>query len=310
MEFVTNNNKTVKLPITQAAGTVLVVNIAPNPILGYILPDTEDLEAFSLSFYRISQETQELVSTTQSAAEEALATGMATGCRINWSPYGEINYCDYKFYGGMGSVSQSDCFNPDITGTIVCRWELNTTLVRGNRYFNLSRAAFHQGSPIIEVVFATSGWHIYTLHAYQARYHSIAQTLSVTCTYSTVTPTVVNSAECAPSVLAMISDIILQAGQVNVRNMQPMQYGASRIVLTTTAMVTGTYRFRILKWYMDWNTGKLVAFVSIGTNVGAGKFNPTRDFTTTQLNRLEWISSYDAQVVGQSILTPDEFYNP
>ena len=312
LNFQCKSGKTVLLRVFQGAADRWVVNIRPDPVLANITIK-ENLAAFAVDAYHIDNATQDIEKVDNDDLASALVNNTPSDVLINWSPYGEINYCDYKFYN-KDNASPNSCWNPAVKGTVFGRWVLNTVVQGGRPYFNLRNAAFHQGSPIVEIVFDTAGWHIYTLHALQndtwENYRRVDITEASANGYVvTVSQGVIYSDMAGNS---WTSNAIREAGRwQSAVNHAPTVNAITRVILNVASLaVANSAKFRVLKWYTDGNLLKV--FISVGTTAQGGKFNPSAPFSASQVSSVIWdgTSMTPQSSTTSSMLRPEPFYNP
>lgn len=308
----TDSGKIAPLLISQNAADRYVVNIRPSVTLAPITT-TEDLSAFAINTYHIDNATQAISAVDAEVLESALVNSPPSNVLINWSPYGETNYCDYRFYN-KDQTSPGSCWNPEPGGTVFGRWTLNTIVSGGIPCFNIKNAAFHQGSPIVEIVFSTKGWLIYTLHAFQNDTHGNYRRVDIDRAAASGNAVTVFSGVIYGDMqgFSWSKTAITDAGRwQSALNPAPRTEAITRVVLNVSSLVTqNSNRFRVLKWYPDGS--RLVVFISVGTMSQGGRFNPTAPFAVSQLSTTVWdgTSTAPSSSTGASMIRPEPFYNP
>lgn len=311
---ITDGTNTFDYTIKQAAANRYVINIKPGTI-GENIPTEEDLSDFAYDIYHINNETGEWETSDYSNLISDLEYWSVSNIYINWSPFNGQNLCDYVCYMETkeSSISPDDCFNPNAS-QVMARFVLNGSLrIQQNKYaFNLKNAAFHQGSPILEVTVERNSTklRIYTLSSYQNDVTGDRVKMSVQEATPSGSSISMISAVIYSNASGMIwrnSDIQM-AGALNASSMQPRKdEGIMRVELTHASSVGGLYRWRILKWYVDASN----VMHTYAVRAVQEKYNPLDPIRNIQdIVRSDWSGTTGEPVSESKITMTDNFYNP
>ena len=309
---ITSGTKTVDYKVSQKAANRYVINIKPATI-GEEIPTDEDLSDFAYDVYHISNSTDvwELSSVDNLISD--LEIWGVSHIYVNWSPFDGQNICDYNCLMESSGSSIGDCFNPNASD-IMARLVLNGSLqTQRQRYqYNLRDAAFHQGSPILEITVERNSTklRIYTLSAYQNDITGDRVSMHIqTAAASGMT------ISCKDAVIytntsgrTWKSDDITMAGALNMAAMEPQEdTGIMRVVLTHPIAIATPYRWRTIKWFVD-GSNKLRTFTVRGT---MESYNPLNSMQNSRnIVQSNWSGTTGTPTGEVAIDNTDLFYNP
>lgn len=172
-----SGSKTVSVTVQQYRAYRFILNLAPKAA-DAAYPTEEDATAFNMTVYKNNVETGAL--DTSSLAELVERLRMyndphdgISNIVVNWSPFGGENYCNYTCEIASTTKPYLDkwVLNP-LKQNVLAKLTLNTVDVALGKQYDLAHAAFHQGSPVIEIIIerlsaSENRIQIYTLHQYQ-----------------------------------------------------------------------------------------------------------------------------------------------
>ena len=309
--FVTAGGAVKTLVVSQGAANKYVINISPKQTLKPITA-VEDLSDFAYKLYHVDETTHDYEACTEANFMNVLSAGAASDLLVNWSPYGGINTCDYSF-----EYYPRTCLNPDAGKRVLARAVLNNdkTIITAvnQRVYNLRQAAFHQGSPIVEItVSMDEGIKIYTLAALYRSLYSDCVSIQCSNVFQAGLTASVGGADMIGDNLGYIwSESRLAAAARVTTSLSGdvlSENGVSRVFITGS-IINSTNKVRILKWWTDGN-GILKAFVSNGNQTN--RFNPTAPEATLvslTLDTFTGVNGIPSERMD-SYLNPSQFYNP
>lgn len=302
-------NRTVS--VSQEGKREYLINIRPSNY-ATVIPVTESDTAFTVNVYKIDPADGSLISSTYSQLLSELAANTATDVKINWSPFGSSNYCDYVFNRNNGTTHNPDASNVLATVT------LNIKSVSGLYYYNMKQAAFHQGSPIVEIAFesGSSKPKILTMSALQKALYGNHNYMSFQAirdsTWNTLSITNNTTQICTESTCLITVDGYLEdAGRCTLKKngYKLVSTGVSRMyVIPNTNASSG--KIQALKWFgaMD-GTNELKGFVTVWdqADLYTPQSNPVYPIS---LLTATWTTSRNPVAMSSSLMNVNSYYNP
>lgn len=308
---VSGGGMTRTVRISQKGTRQYVVNISPTTPQS-AFPAQENLEAFLSQTYYMSP-SGELSNSQYPTMLQEIKYDTASDIMLNWSPFGKQNICDYTY-----QFSPASFLNPDVQNG-VGRLTLNIKQdeASGTYYYNLKQAAFHQGSPIVEVAFEKDSTKpkIYTLSALHEKLYGnkVFMYFSAKMGTTNVIEIIDNTTKICTdsSCFAFIGDTLKLSGKVKFTagGFVLEEGGVSRVYATPTMMVQ-TNRIQGLKWFSGMNgNSHLTLFLHSGAqaNVYSPVIQPTYPIQQT---KAQWSTSFNPIAGGMSLMNVDSFYNP
>lgn len=312
------NNVIDTLYIRQKSAEVYILNISPSDALSSF-GITYNPDAYICTVYKKTASGTIELSTISSLIRD-IENEIVYDCLVNWSPFGGENICDYTFSINSTSI------NPSASSEIIATLKLNTikdpSVSRPNlstpQYINMWNAAFHQGSPVIEIAIGSDGKiFLYTL--YQQSIDNYGDAIQLGIGYS----------QNSGNILSDISGVFLykNSGTENWNNIMPansgkydftgalIDGGITRIFTQGTGIgiIGGQMIYnRVLKWYPGDLSGDIGLFALQIDASYANKYSPEgNEVSATSVNLLNW---YETGIpASNGIITmrnPDLFYNP
>lgn len=298
--------------ISQKGTRQYLVNISPTIPYQSAFPAQENLEAFLARIYYMSP-SGDLSNSIYASMINEIEADTVSDIMLNWSPFGKQNICDYTY-----QLRPVSFLNPDVQNGIG-RLMLNIKKdeASGTYYYNLKQAAFHQGSPIVEVAFERNSTKpkIYTLSALHEKLYGdkvfmyfsakmgagnvigIADDTTQICTDSQCRTSVGDTLKLSGRVRFTTSGFVLEEG------------GVSRVYATPTMLVQTNY-IQGLKWFSGMNgESHLTLYLHSGAkaNVYSPEVQPTYPIQQT---KAQWSTSFNPIAGGMSLMNVDAFYNP
>lgn len=309
---ITSGTKTVDYKVSQKAANRYVINIKPATV-GEGIPSDEDLSDFAYDVYHINNSTDAWELSNVDNLISALELWAVSHVYVNWSPFDGQNICDYNCLMTSSGNSIGDCFNPNASD-VMARLVLNGSLeVQKQRYqYNLRDAAFHQGSPILEITVERNSTQlrIYTLSAYQNditgdRVSMHIQTAAASGTTISCKDAVIYTNS---SGRLLKSADITMAGAVKMATMKPQKdTGIMRVVLTHPQAINTPYRWRTIKWFVD-ASNKLRTFTVRGFTESYNPLNSMKN--SRNIVQSNWSGTTGTPTGEVTINNTDLFYNP
>lgn len=308
--IVSGGGITRTVSISQKGTRQYLVNIAP--ITNTAFPAQENLNAFRVSIYYMSP-SGDLTDSTYAAMLQEITNNTASDIMLNWSPFGKQNVCAYTY-----EANPTLFLNPDVQNGIgKLTLNIKQDEASGTYYYNLKQAAFHQGSPIVEVAFesGSSKPKIYTLSALHEKLYGdklfmyfsaqmgtnntikISNNSTKICTDSTCRVAVEDTLKLSGKVRLAKTGFVLEKG------------GVSRVYATPMGAVQ-TSRIQGLKWFSGMNGESYLTlnlFTGSQADVYSPEVQPTYPIWQT---KAEWSTTFNPLVSGMSLLDVDVFYNP
>ena len=309
---VSGGGMTRTVSISQKGTRQYVVNISPAMPYQNAFPAEENLEAFLSKTFYMSPSGELSISQYPTMLQE-IENDTASDIMLNWSPFGKQNICEYTY-----QVRPTSFLNPDVQNGIG-KLTLNIKQDAASKtyYYNLKQAAFHQGSPIVEVAFERGSVKpkIYTLSALHEKLYGdklfmyfsatmgagnviqIADNTTQICTNSLCKASVGDTLKLSGKVRFTASGFVLEEG------------GVSRVYATPTMLVQTNY-IQGLKWFSGMNgNSHLTLYLHRGTQ--ANVYSPiTQPTYPIQQTRAQWSTSFNPIADGMSLMNVDAFYNP
>ena len=307
-----SGTKTVDYKISQGAANRYVINIKPATV-GEQIPTYEDLSDFAYDVYHINNSTDvwELSSVDKLISD--LELWGVSHIYVNWSPFDGQNICAYNCLMESSGSSIGDCFNPNASD-VMARLVLNGSLqIQEQKYqFNLRDAAFHQGSPILEITVERNSTklRIYTLSAYQNDITGDRVSMHIQTAAPSGTTISCKEAYIYTNASGRIwkSDDITMAGALKTAVMEPQEdTGIMRVVLTHPMAVATPYRWRTIKWFVD-ASNRLRTFTVRGT---MESYNPLNSMKNSRnIVQSNWSGTTGTPAGEVTINNTNLFYNP
>lgn len=296
--------------ISQKGTRQYLVNIGPTAYTAF--PAQEDLDLFRVSIYYMSP-SGVLTDSTYAAMLQEITDGTASDIMLNWSPFGKQNVCAYTY-----DANPTSFLNPDVQNGIgKLTLNIKQDKASGTYYYNLKQAAFHQGSPIVEVAFEEGSTKpkIYTLSALHEKLYGDKLFMYFTATMGAgniIGITEGTTKICTDSMCrAFVGDTLKLSGKVRFTagGFVLEEGGVSRVYATPT-MVVQSNRIQGLKWFSGMNgNSHLTLYLHSGNkaNVYSPKVQPTYPIQQT---KAEWSTTFEPIAGGMSLMNVDAFYNP
>lgn len=237
----------------------------------------------------------------------------ASDIMLNWSPFGKQNICDYTY-----QLRPNSFLNPDVQNGIgKLTLNIKNDEASGTYYYNLKQAAFHQGSPIVEVAFEKGSTKpkIYTLSALHEKlygdkvfmYFSAKINNTNVIGISDNTTQICTNSQC----FALVGDTLKLSGKVKFTSSGFVleEGGVSRVYATPTMLVQTNY-IQGLKWFSSMNgNSHLTLYLHSGAQ--ANVYSPlTQPTYPIQQTKAQWSTSFNPIAGGMSLMNVDAFYNP
>lgn len=321
-----SGGKTVNVTVQQYRAYRYILNLAPTDAKASY-PTEEDATDFNMTVYKNNVETGGLDTSSLNKLVERLRMyndphDGASNIVVNWSPFGGENYCNYTCEIASDAKPYLDKFvlNP-LRQNVLAKLTLNTVDTGIGKQYDLAHAAFHQGSPVIEIIVerlsaSENRIQIYTLHQYQKDLYDKNWYFTAEAEGSRGTPGTCiacwrgNTFGCL-SPQNFDTTLITMAGRItSVEETDALSpNGVSRIFMPNVSLVSYPTGPKILKWYKsddDTITGLWVQ----GSE--ANIYSPVEP-TISQYNlaEIKWTNSVNPSVQGPSTyLSVDDFYNP
>lgn len=321
-----SGSKTVNVTVQQYRAYRFILNLAPK-YADAAYPTEEDATAFNMTVYKNNVETGALYTAALAELVDRLRmyndpNDGVSNIVVNWSPFGGENYCNYTCEIASRAKPYLDnwVLNPN-RQNVLAKLTLNTVDVAIGKQYDLAHAAFHQGSPVLEIIIerlsaSENRIQIYTLHQYQKDLYNKNWYFAAAADGSLGTPG--RGMACwggadagclAPqnfdTALVAMAGRIVSAGD----NDALSPNGVSRIFLQGTSSVGFPLAPRILKWYKsDDNT--ITGLWAQGSE--AKIYSPVEAaIDHYSLASARWTNSATPVVQGpQSHLSVEDFYNP
>lgn len=296
--------------ISQKGTRQYLVNIGPTAYTAF--PAQEDLDEFRVSIYYMSP-SGVLTDSTYAAMLQEITDDTASDIMLNWSPFGKQNVCAYTY-----DANPTSFLNPDVQNGIgKLTLNIKQDEASGTYYYNLKQAAFHQGSPIVEVAFEEGSTRpkIYTLSALHEKLYGdklfmyfsatmgsgniigITKNTTKICTNSLCKASVGNTLKLSGKVRFTPVGFVLEEG------------GVSRVYATPTMLVQSNC-IQGLKWFSGMN-GESHLTLYLFTGYQAKVYNPEVQPTyPIQQTKAEWSTTFEPIAGGMSLMNVDAFYNP
>lgn len=254
-----------------------------------------------------------LTDSTYAAMLQEITDDTASDIMLNWSPFGKQNVCAYTY-----DANPTSFLNPDVqNGIAKLTLNIKKDDPSGTYYYNLKQAAFHQGSPIVEVAFEKGSVKpkIYTLSALHEKLYGDKVFMYFTATMGV--GNVINITEgttqiCTNSMCrAFVGDTLKLSGKVRstAGGFVLEEGGVSRVYATPTMLVQSN-RIQGLKWFSGMNgESHLTLYLHSGNQakVYSPEVQPTYPIKQT---KAEWSTSFNPIAGGRSLMNVDAFYNP
>lgn len=323
-----SGDKTVNVTVQQYRAYRFILNLAPK-FADAAYPTEEDATAFNMTVYKNNVESEGL--DTSSLEELVSRLRMyndphdgVSNIVVNWSPFGGKNYCNYtcEIASSAKPYLDEEVLNPN-KQNVLAKLTLNTVDAAGaiGKQYDLAHAAFHQGSPVLEIIIerlsaSENRIQIYTLHQYQKDLYNKNWYFKAAAEGSVGTPG--TGMACwggdAPGCLSpqnFETTLVTMAGRL-ISLAGPLVFspnGVSRIFLEGTTAVGFPLAPRILKWYKSDNN-TITALWAQGSE--ANKYSPVEAaIDHYSLAYARWTDSATPVVQGpESRLSVEDFYNP
>ena len=154
------------LTVSQAKATGYVISLKTQYV--NIYPADLDPTEFSYTVYKVDGESWWAVDKNELL--NAISLNKNPRIYLSWAPIGSHDICDYslKISDTAGSGGTVKALNPT-AGDCLFTLQLNSldTETLNTKRFNLKRAAFLLGSPIVELAWTEEGPVLYTLYQLQ-----------------------------------------------------------------------------------------------------------------------------------------------
>lgn len=322
-----SGGKTVNVTVQQYRAYRFILNLAPK-FADAAYPTEEDATAFDMTVYKNNVESGGLDTSSLNELVDRLRMydlhDGVSNIVVNWSPFGGKNYCNYtcEIASSVKPYLDEEVLNPN-KKNVLAKLTLNTVGVAGaiGKQYDLAHAAFHQGSPVLEIIIerlsaSENRIQIYTLHQYQKDLYNKNWYFVAEAEGSRGTPGTGlacwggTDASClAPK--NFDTTLVTMAGRI-VSIAGPGVFspdGVSRIFLAGTSAVGFPLAPRILKWYKsDENT--ITGLWAQGSE--ANIYSPVEvAINHYSLAFARWTNSATPVVQGpESHMSVDDFYNP
>lgn len=321
-----SGGKTVNVTVQQYRAYRYILNLAPTDAKASY-PIEEDATDFNMTVYKNNVETGGIVTSSLNELVERL--GMyndphdgVSNIVVNWSPFGGENYCNYTCEIASDAKPYLDEFvlNP-LRQNVLAKLTLNTVDAATGKQYDLAHAAFHQGSPVLEIIVerlsaSENRIQIYTLHQYQKDLYNKNWSFSITAEGGGGTPGTGlicwggADASCLPAQYFDTTLVTMAGRIISVEETDALSSdGVSRIFMPNVSLASYPAGPKILKWYKsddDTITGLWIQ----GSE--ANIYSPVEP-TISQYNlaKIKWTNSVKPSVQGPSVyLSVDDFYNP
>ena len=156
--------KTLTVNQSKAAGYVISLSTKHNNIYPVVPDPTE----FTYTIYKVDGDSW--VESDDSSMLTDIKQNRNPRIYLSWEPIGTHNICDYtmNISDSAPSGGTVNALNPGVGACLFTLQlgSIDTTVVNTKR-FNLKRAAFIQGTPIVELAWAEDGPKLYTLYELQ-----------------------------------------------------------------------------------------------------------------------------------------------
>lgn len=298
--------------ISQKGTRQYVVNISPTTPYQSAFPAQENLEAFLTRTFYMSP-SGGLSNSQYPTMLQEIENDTASDIMLNWSPFGKQNICEYTY-----QVRPTSFLNPDVQNGIgKLTLNIKQDEASGTYYYNLKQAAFHQGSPIVEVAFEKDSTKpkIYTLSALHEKlygdkvfmYFTARMGVANVIEISDNTTQICTNSQC----LVLIGDALKLSGKVK---FTPSGFvleegGVSRVYATPTMLVQTNY-IQGLKWFSGMNGNSLLTLF-LHSGAQANVYSPvTQPTYPIQQTRAQWSTTFEPIASGMSLMNVDAFYNP
>lgn len=321
-----SGSKTVNVTVQQYRAYRFILNLAPKAA-DAAYPIEEDATAFNMTVYKNNVETSALDTATLAELVDRLRMyndphDGVSNIVVNWSPFGGENYCNYTCEIASTTKPYLDkwVLNPN-RQNVLAKLTLNTVDAAIGKQYDLAHAAFHQGSPVLEIIIerlsaSENRIQIYTLHQYQKDLYNKNWYFIAAAEGSVGTPGTGIAcwggadAGCLPP-QGFETTLVTMAGRiVSVSETDTLSpSGVSRIFLQGTSAVGFPLAPRILKWYKsDDNT--ITGLWAQGSE--ANIYSPVEAaIDHYSLAFARWTDSATPVVQGpESHLSVEDFYNP
>lgn len=321
-----SGGKTVNVIVQQYRAYRYILNLAPTDAEASY-PTEEDANAFNMTVYKNNVETGTLDASSLNELVNRL--GMyndphdgVSNIVVNWSPFGGENYCNYTCEIASDTKPYLDEFvlNP-FKQNVLAKLTLNTVDAAIGKQYDLAHAAFHQGSPVIEIIVerlsaSENRIQIYTLHQYQKdlynkNWYFIAEAEGSVGTPGTGLACWGGTGPGCLSPQNFDTTLVTMAGRIiSVEETDTLSpNGVSRIFMPNVSLETYPAGPKILKWYKsDENTITGLWVQGSEANI----YSPVEDaIDHYSLAFARWTDSATPVVEGLgSHLSVDDFYNP
>lgn len=245
------------LTVNQAKATGYVISL--NTRYSNIYPADLDPTEFSYTVYKVDGESW--MEVNESELLKDISVGRNPRIYLSWTPIGSHDICDYTLkISGTSAGETVTALNPAV-GDCLFTLQLNTlnTGALQTKRFNLKRAAFLLGSPIVELAWTEEGPVLYTL--YQLQMAKGTSKLGIYLNMTEVQHTGTNSFQmdafsvcqsnntCATAQ----SEQLENAAVVTIRRPTEMVVadGVTRVIPTDNDNMSSSDRWHPLKWYVE-----------------------------------------------------------
>lgn len=296
--------------ISQKGTRQYLVNIGPTAYTAF--PAQENLDTFRVSIYYMSP-SGVLTDSTYAAMLQEITDDTASDIMLNWSPFGKQNVCAYTY-----DANPTSFLNPDVQNGIgKLTLSIKKDKASGTDYYNLKQAAFHQGSPIVEVAFEKGSVKpkIYTLSALHEKLYGDKVFMYFTAKMGAgniIDITEGTTQICTNSMCrAFVGDTLKLSGKVRFTagGFVLEEGGVSRVYATPTMLVQSN-RIQGLKWFSGMN-GESHLTLNLFTGNQAKVYSPEVQPTyPIQQTKAEWSTTFEPLAGGMSLMNVDAFYNP
>ena len=254
---VSSGSQEKTLTVNQAKATGYVISLSTR--YANIYPADLDPTEFSYTVYKVDGESW--IEADESDMLEDIRLNKNLRIYLSWTPIGSHDICDYtlKISNPTAPGGIVTALNPAV-GDCLFTLQLNTlnTDILHTERFNLKRAAFLLGSPIVELAWAEDGPKLYTLYELQiARGQSrLGIYLNMTeVQHSGTTAFQMDSFNVCQSnntCAVAQSEQLEDAAVVTIRSTEMIVAdGVTRVIPTDNDNMSTLDRWHPLKWYVE-----------------------------------------------------------
>lgn len=245
------------LTVSQAKATGYVISLKTQYV--NIYPADLDPTEFSYTVYKVDGESWWAVDKNELL--NAISLNKNPRIYLSWAPIGSHDICDYslKISDTAGSGGTVKALNPT-AGDCLFTLQLNSldTETLNTKRFNLKRAAFLLGSPIVELAWTEEGPVLYTLYQLQMAKGMSKLGIYLNMTevqHSRITSFQMDSFNvCQSNTSCAIaqSEQLENAAMVTIRSTgMAVADGVTRVIPTDNDNMSSLDRWHPLKWYVE-----------------------------------------------------------